>query len=173
MSDKKLVRIKPKSPRETHVFKGYHFRKSDGWYEVPAAIAEACAKETLHDMNPDASPLIFDVKDKEEAQQTAEVERQRVEPAGTPDKPKVIKASEPETAAETPRAKAEEGEKVRQAQQALSAREREIAVRERELEEREQALAQREGKPTEQQTAEAPAAKDEKGKKGKKPAEEK
>lgn len=173
MSDKKLVRIKPKSPRETHVFKGYHFRKADGWYEVPADIAEACAKETLHDMNPDASPLIFDVKDKEEAQQTAEVERQRVEPAGTPDKPKVIKASEPDTAAETPRAKSnEEGEKIKREQQALSAREREIAVRERELEEREQALAQREGKPVEQ-TSEAPATKDEKGKKGKKPAEEK
>lgn len=95
----KLVRIKPTSPRATHVFEGYVLEKARGWYEVPADVAERLALEKLHDLPTSDSPAVFDVKDVEEAQAIAEVETKKEDPAGTPDKPTkavVIPPSPPE-----------------------------------------------------------------------------
>jgi hypothetical protein len=85
---KKLVRIRPSSPREVYVFQGFYFKREDGWVEVPAAVARACEDETTNELNPTAGEPIFDVKDVDEAAKIAELEKKRVEPAGTPDKPK-------------------------------------------------------------------------------------
>lgn len=87
MPSTKLVRIKPASPRTTHVFENYVFDKARGWYEVPADVADRVALERLHDLPTSEAPLVFDVKEREEARVIAEVETRKEDPAGTPDKP--------------------------------------------------------------------------------------
>jgi hypothetical protein len=87
MPETKLVRIKPTSQRVTHVFEGYVFEKSRGWYEIPAEVADRVALERAHDLPTSEAPFVFDVKVKEEAQAIAAVETKKEDPAGTPDKP--------------------------------------------------------------------------------------
>lgn len=92
--DTMLVRIKPRNNRDQHVilFGGQSFpiTKERGWCRVPKAVAEIAKAEVMNDLNPD-SPLVFDVKDEEGAKAIAEAEIIRVEPAGTPEKPHVVK----------------------------------------------------------------------------------
>lgn len=90
---KKLVRIKPSLKCEVRVIAGYHVKKEDGWVEVPAHVAKLCESEVLNELNPEASELVFDVKDVEEARVLHEREKKKVDPAGTPDKPKVAQRS--------------------------------------------------------------------------------
>lgn len=169
MPDIKLVRIKPNSPRAVHVVQGYHFRKADGWCRVPAHIADLCAVEVLHDMNPDASPLIFDVMDQEVAAARAEAEKRLVEPAGTPEKPKEIRQNV--EAPQTQPARTSEDAARADAARALSAREREIAVREAELEERARELQRQEEALRNRRDEPKPAEAEKASKRKSKPAE--
>jgi porphobilinogen deaminase len=84
----KLVRIKPTNKRESHNAFGVIIKKADGWCRVPVATAALLAEERMNELNPEASPLVFDVMDEETAREVAEAENIKVEPAGTVDKPR-------------------------------------------------------------------------------------
>lgn len=85
-----FVRIKPTNRRELHCLNAINFRKSAGWYRVSGAMAERCRKEKMNDLNPAASPCVFDVCTAEQAGAMAEAEQQVVNPAGTPAAPRVV-----------------------------------------------------------------------------------
>jgi hypothetical protein len=87
-STHKLVRIKPTNNREVHIAHGVKIAKSDGWCRVPAATADALAKEPMNELNPLASVMVFDVMNEADAAEIAEAEREYVEPPGTVDAPK-------------------------------------------------------------------------------------
>lgn len=86
------VRIKPSNNRQTHGAHGVTIRKSDGWVIVPLAIAAKLAQEPMNELNPDASPRVFDVCTAAEAKQMDRAERKIVSPAGTVSKPRRIAA---------------------------------------------------------------------------------
>jgi hypothetical protein len=94
MPETMLVRIKPRNNRDQHVIlhagKSYPFTKARGWHEVPVAIAKIAEEEQMSDLKPD-SPKVFDVKGVAEAQAVVKAEVVREEPAGTPDRPHVVK----------------------------------------------------------------------------------
>lgn len=98
-----FVRIKAANAREVHVVSiggaPRTFRKERGWHEVPSSWAETCRGERMSDMD-SQSPLVFDVKDKIEAEEVVAAEAQRS--AGTLERPhKMAGAVE---ASETPAA---------------------------------------------------------------------
>lgn len=86
MVDVILIRIKPNLPRDQHYFRGYLIRRSKGWHELPASLAEDARNEPLSDLNP-SSVLLFDVKTPGEAAEVAAAENFRADPTGTPERP--------------------------------------------------------------------------------------
>lgn len=99
----KLVRIKPANKRESHTALGLTIRKSDGWCKVAEGIADQLAKEKMSELNPEASPYVFDVLEEDEAREIAEIENAKVEPAGTIDHPKEkVPAPPPPAEADAP-----------------------------------------------------------------------
>lgn len=95
-----LVRIKPANKKSVHSSLGYTIRKIDAWCKIPYAIALELKKERMNELNPLASPPIFDVLEPEEAREIVAVETAKEEPAGTIDNPKEKQQSpdEPEPA---------------------------------------------------------------------------
>jgi hypothetical protein len=97
MSDTMLVRIRPQNKREAHTIlyegKAYPFTRERGWHEVPTVVAELARAERMSDLGPD-SPPVFDVKDTAAARAQVEAETFREDPAGTPEKPHVVKPSD-------------------------------------------------------------------------------
>lgn len=97
MSQTMLVRIKPQNRRESHTIlfegKSYPFLKERGWHQVPAAVAMIAKEERMSDLGPD-SPHVFDVKDADAAKAQVEAETLREDPAGTPEKPHVVKPAD-------------------------------------------------------------------------------
>lgn len=87
-SSEMLVRIKPSNNRGTHTSCGYVIKKVDGWVSLPRGVAMALAEERMNDLNPEASPFVFDVMEQEQAIVIEEAENAKVEPAGTADKPR-------------------------------------------------------------------------------------
>jgi hypothetical protein len=97
--DTMLVRIGRGNRRELHAALGYEIRKTDGWVEIPTAVALELAKERMSELNPTASPFVFDVVTHEQAAATHAAETAREEPAGTPTRPKVATQVRPDGAA--------------------------------------------------------------------------
>lgn len=106
-----LVRIKPYNKRRGHLVRRYvytdrrsgiryRFEESRGWYRVPLKIGKALSK--IHSKSEDQdSPLAFDVKTEEEAQQVdASEEIAREERASAT---RARSASDARSAAEPPR----------------------------------------------------------------------
>ena len=102
MTATKLVRIKPGAARVRHVFENLIFDKDRGWYEIPADVADRLALEKVHELPTSDAPLLFDVKDKEEARAVHEVEHKKEDPAGTPEKPTKAVAIPPPPPEEPP-----------------------------------------------------------------------
>ena len=83
-----LVRIKPSNKKISHSALGYEINKADGWCKIPFAVAMEFRKMKMNELNPEASPPIFDVLTPEEATALDTRERVFVEPAGTVSAPK-------------------------------------------------------------------------------------
>lgn len=84
-----LVRIRPDSPREMHIAEGRTFRKAGGWYQCPSKeLADALREIPENDLNPMSGPMVFEVKEREEAKIIDEREKKRADPAGTPEQPR-------------------------------------------------------------------------------------
>lgn len=92
-----LVRIKPNNRRESHTIiydgKSYPFTKERGWHQVPSVVAQIAAAEVMSDLGPD-SPNVFDVKDVDAATRQVAAENLREDPAGTPERPHVVRPTE-------------------------------------------------------------------------------
>lgn len=56
-----FVRISPRSGRQQAVVEGVAFRREAGWHRVSRAFAFRLAKEPENELNPKASPKVFEV----------------------------------------------------------------------------------------------------------------
>jgi hypothetical protein len=83
-----LVRIRPSNKKTSHSALGYDIAKAEGWCKIPFAVAMEFKKMKMNELNPEASPPIFDVLTQEEAESLDARERVRIEPAGTVSSPK-------------------------------------------------------------------------------------
>jgi hypothetical protein len=103
-----LVRIKPSNKKVSHSALGYEINKVDGWCKIPFAVAMELKKMKMNELNPEASPPIFDVLTQEEAESLDSRERVRIEPAGTVSAPKekLAAPTEEDTSAMPPAAAA-------------------------------------------------------------------
>jgi hypothetical protein len=83
-------RIKPSNQRESHHVAeiGLTIRKIDGWVVVSADQARVLREEPMSELNPEASPKVFDVVTAEEAAELEEMAQVRTDPAGTATNPK-------------------------------------------------------------------------------------
>jgi hypothetical protein len=104
MADPKtmLVRIAPLNNRESHYAAGITVRKADGWCEVPAATATKLAGERMNALNPEASPLVFEIKTKDEAKAVETAERKAADKPGSVDEPKKLTPATPPAPAPVP-----------------------------------------------------------------------
>jgi hypothetical protein len=89
------VRIKPSNSKESHTAHGVTIRKAGAWHVVPANVGALLAEERMNPLNPEASPFVFDVQTKEEAETTVAAETVIADPAGTLDRPRVLTPSGP------------------------------------------------------------------------------
>jgi hypothetical protein len=90
-----FVRIKPSNPKESHTAHGVTIRKAGGWHEVPTHVAKLLEQERMNPLNPDASPGVFDVQSRAEAEETVAQETVVADPAGTLDRPRVVTPTGP------------------------------------------------------------------------------
>lgn len=81
-----VARIKPLSPRKTHVALGISFRREDGWIKVTAEQAATLKKVRLHEMGTDTT-RVFDVCLAADAAKLERAQAKRTAQRGTPEKP--------------------------------------------------------------------------------------
>jgi hypothetical protein len=87
-----VARIKPSNARESHAQTqlGITIRKVDGWVAVTPAQAEVLRAERMGDLNPQATPPVFDVVTRAEAARMDELAQAKADPAGTAANPRQV-----------------------------------------------------------------------------------
>ena len=71
----RFVRVRPASPRASHVVEGVCFRREAGWHRVSRSLARKLAAEPENDLNPAQSPKVFEVQVHRPYGRVAELDR--------------------------------------------------------------------------------------------------